>query len=299
MESARFPPRPSRLSESSDSLPVDPFRRAEALTRCDLYWLPSSFPARKKQRKWTLLFFSELVKRLAPNGELQIELFIESDGVFPDRLDEFTQTALDFNPVMGFSRRPGAPLASIPQDEHAQAVRRQEKPFEMKSFLKGTCYHFLIKHPEKQLDLFWGFGGMTMFLVKPDPAAKQAMEIPAGVKKHPAFQALSQQFDVQGAIQMASSIQSGFLKKSKEYFGKGWEDRVEYRGLLYVLPRWSSEDFFQLPEDDLKHLFEVCDLFVTESPSDEGILLASAKPLRSIIHELVSSLREAGEVFPN
>ncbi len=291
---------PSRLTEAPGKEPVDPFRKAESLSRCELYWLPASLPAKEQQRKWALQFLSELVKRLAAGGRLQTELFVEAEAIYPDRQEQFIQTALDFNPVMGFSRVPGAPLPSIPKTEDTEAIRRQEKPFELKPFLRGICYWFLRKNPQKQLELFWGWGGMTMLLVKPDPAAQAPpLVVPAGVQKHPAYQSMAQQYDIPGMLSMAASAQSEFLKKSKTYFGKGWEDRLEYRGLLYVLPRWCSQDFFHLPEEEVKHLFEICDLFVTESPADKGVLLASSKPIRPIIHEVVTSLREAGHVFPD
>jgi hypothetical protein len=295
MSDSKSPSQP--FSELRSEELAEPFRRAHDLKHCELYWLPASIPAKELQRNWTLSFLTELVKRLAPSGELKTELFLEAEAVYPDRQEEFTQTALDFNPVMGFSRAPGAPLSSIPKTEHIEAMRRLEKPFDLKLYLKGVCYWFLFKQVPRQLELFWGFGGMTLLLTKPDPSTA-TIEIPSGVKKHPAFQSASQQFDIQGMFAAACSIQSSFLKKSKEYFGKGWEHRLEYRGLLYVLPRWSSRDFFNLPEEDVQHLFEVCDLFVTESPADNGVLLASLKPIRAIINEVVRGLRQAGSVFP-
>jgi len=300
MPDSTLPPRWSRLSPISGKEPVEPFRPADSLTPCELYWLPSSFPATDGQRRWTLRFLSLLTNRLAPDGEMVRELFIEKDALYPDRQDVFIQTALDFNPVIGFSRKPDAPLPSIPRTEDIEAIRRQEKPFTLKPFLRGICYWFLHKDPQRQLELFWGFGGMTMLLVKPDPAAKApTIEIPPGILKHPAFKSALEQVDLKNMLNAASSVQSGFLKKSKEYFGRGWEQRVEYRGLLYVLPRWSSQDFFQLPEEEVKHLFEICELFVTESPVDRGVLVASAKPIRPLVHQVVTDLREAGVIFPD
>src|SRR5258708_4255914 len=254
MANSKFPPGSSRLTEASGNEPVEPFRWAESLTRCELYWLPASLPAREEQRKWTIQFLSELVKGLAPKGELKTELFIESEAIYPDRHDEFIQTSLDFNPVMGFSRTPGAPLTSIPRVDDIEAVRTHQRPFELKPFLRGVCYWFMGKQSQKQLELFWGLGGITMLLVKPDPAAQAPpLVIPAGVKKHAAYQSMSQDHDIQGKLDMAYSAQSGFLKKTKEYFGKGWEERLEYRGLLYIVPRWSSRDFFNLPEEEVQH----------------------------------------------
>jgi hypothetical protein len=291
---------PSRLSEIAANLPVDPFRHAANLTRCELYWLPASLPATEAQRRWTLQFLTELVKGLAPKGELNRELFIELEAIYPDRQDEFIQSAMDFNPVMGFSRRPGAPLPSIPNSEDIAAIRRQEKEFVLKSFLQGICYWFLRKAPDKQLELFWGFGGMTMLLVKPDPSVQPPpIEIPPGVKKHPAFKAALEKFDLQEALGTAFTVQSGFLRKSKEYFGTGWESRLEYKALLYILPKWQSRDFFSLPEDAVNQLFEICELFVAESPADKGVILASKKPLRTLIHDVIVRMREAGFHFPD
>jgi hypothetical protein len=285
-----------RLSETPDRAPVLPFRHAEDVTRFDLYWLPASLPARAQQRQWTLLFLAELVKRLSPKGELSTELFVESSAIHPDRQEQFVQTAFDFNPVMGFSRKPGAPMPSLPKNEAIDAIRNQEKPFEIGQFLEGLCYWFLKKSASEQLDLFWGFGGMTMMLVKADPVTPP-INIPAGVKKHPAFQSMLQEKELQSMLDMAQAAQSSFLKKTKEAFGKGWEDRVEYRGLQYILPRWSSRDFFDLPEDDVNALFNICEVFATESPVDQGVLLASGKPLRPVISDIVIEMSAAGEVF--
>lgn len=289
--------RSSRLTQP-DSKAIEPFHQAESLSRCELYWLPASLPAKTKERTWTLLFLGELVRRLAAAEGLQAELFLESDAVYPDRRDDFIQTALDFNPVMGFSRKPDSILPSMPDENYIDAIRRQEKPFNLKDFLQGTCYWFLRNQLQKQMDLFWGFGGMTLLLVKPDPAAKApGVVIPRGVTKHPAYQGLSQQADIASMLNAAFRTQSGFLKKSKERFGKGWEHRLEYKGVLFILPRWSTQDFFQLPEEEIGHLFEVCEVYISESPADKGVIVASAKPIQSQIQEAVGALRQAGEIF--
>jgi len=299
MADERHPQGPSRLSALTDLEPIEPFRLAESLTRCELYWLPASVPARDTERAWTLRFLAELIKRKSTEEKLRPEVFVETEAIYPDRHDLFIQTALDFNPVMGFSRTPGAPLPSVPKPEDVQPIVRQEKAFDLKPFIKGVCYWFLFKKSQKQLESFWGFGGMTLLLVKPDPAADApVMQIPSGVKKHPAFQASFNEQETDAMLQAAASANSSFLKKTKEYFGKGWEDRLEYRGLLYVLPRWSSKEFFSLPEEEVKQLFDVCELFVTESPADQGVLVASAKPIRKLVHDAIQALREDGLEFP-
>jgi len=286
----------ARLQEVPD-LDVTPFRKAAELTKCELYWLPASIPASAEQRRWTLLFLAELIKRLSPKGELSAELFVESSAIYPDRHEEFVQTALDFNPVMGFSRKPGGQMPSVPKNDAVEAIRKQEKPFEITQFLEGLCYWFLKKDLAKQLDVFWGLGGMTMLLVKAEPGAPPP-KIPAGVKKHPAYQSMSREHDIDAMLGMAQAAQSGFLKKTKQHFGKGWEERVEYRGLLYVLPKWSSKDFFSLPEEEIKLLFDACEVWIAESPEDKGVLLASGRPIQEIVSAITVEMKAAGEVFP-
>lgn len=233
---------------------------------------------------------------MSASGGSTVELFVEADALYPKYNDIFIQKALDFNPVMGFSRTPNAPLPSIPRTEETEAIRRQEKAFKLEEFLKGVCYWFLRKQLQPQMEIFWGCGGMTALLVKPDGKAP-ALTIPAGVQKHPAYQSAAKEHDIPGMLQMAGSVQNSFLKKSKEYFGVGWEHRMEYRGLMYVLPKWSSRDFFQQTTEDVAHLFEICDLYVAESPTDRGVILASMQPLDKLIPKIVDDLRTAGCVF--
>ena len=108
---------------------------------------------------------------------------------------------------------------------------------------------------------------------------------------------MNKQYDIKGLIDTSFSLQSPFLKKSKEHLGKGWEERLEYRGLLYVLPRWSSQDFFNLHEDEIKHLFEICDVYISESPVDQGVLVASSKPLQDKISKVIDDLKREDIVF--
>lgn len=299
MQNSEFPSRHGRLTEPPDRLPIAPFRKAEELTVCELYWLPASVPATEGQRRWTLQFLAKFVERVASESKVKPELFVEWDAIYPDRHDAFVQTAIDSNPLIGFSRAPGGAIPSIPDNDSIEAIRKQEKPFAVKPFVKGVCYWFVKKDFQKQMDLFWGFGGMTVLLVKPDPAAKlPEVVIPPGVKKSPAFQSMTQQNEIPGMLEMAASFRSAFLKKSKEYFGKGWEERAEYRGLLYVLPKWSSQNFFALEGEEVAQLFDVCEIYIAESPLDSGVLLASGKPIRPILHEIVQELQDAGVVFP-
>ncbi len=291
--------RRNRISPADGQEPVLPFVPAESLTRCELYWLPSTFPARQAERAWMLRFIPELIRRLSPTGELSAELFLEATALQPHLQDAFIQNALDFNPILGMSRAPGAALPTNLDMDYIEAVRTEKAKFDLNRFVSGYSYYLLRKELTKQLNLFWGHGGMTMMLVKSDPATvAPPLRIPSGVKKHPVYQEMARTQDIEGKLAMAYSLMAPFLKKSKETFGKGWEDRVEYRGLLYVLPRWSSRDYFTLPEEDVKGLFEVCEVLVTERPADGGVLLASGKPVRRIIHEVCNQLREENMIYP-
>lgn len=88
------------------------------------------------------------------------------------------------------------------------------------------------------------------------------------------------------------------LKKSKEYFGIGWEHRLEFKGVTFVLPRWTTQDFFELPEEQIQQLSEVCDVYISESPADNGVVLASFKPIHSQIQDALQALSRSGREFP-
>ncbi len=293
------PSHPSRLSEAEGSEPIAPFSFADALTRCELYWLPSSFPARQAERDWMRRFIAELKNRLGPNGEVSAELFLEATVIHEHVHDAFIQNALDFNPIMTMSRAPGAALPTEMDMKYIEDLRNQRATFDLKRFSAGFCYYFVAKLFAKQMNAFWGFGGMTVMLVKPDPATMPPpLRIPSGVKKHPAYQQMAQEQDLEGKLAIAYGLQAPFLKKSKEYFGTGWEQRLEYRGLLCILPRWKSSDFFTLPVEEVVKLFDICDVFITESPADQGILVASGKPIRKVISEICRQMTDEQMIYP-
>ena len=89
-----------------------------------------------------------------------------------------TSFAVEFRPLLGFARAPGAkiPEATIPQaDLEAFAHReRKPKPFD---YLPSYCYWFVKRSGERQRELFFGNGGMTVLFMKPDPKTQPPAEL--------------------------------------------------------------------------------------------------------------------------
>lgn len=104
--------------------------------------------------------------------------------------------------------------------------------------------------------------------------------------------------DPEAELNKALMLRHKFLGTLKKVFGRGWEERVEYRGLLFVLPRLRSKDFFNIGQDALEGLFEASPLYFAESPEDRGVLLAAQDSLDETIAALVAALEQQNIHFP-
>jgi len=279
--------------------PWSPWVKAESLTRCWLYWLPvTQFPSRQQERAWIRAFLYMLFQNLA--GEKLIpQSFIEMTHIHRFCQDEFIQCSLDLQPVFSFSRTPWAPMPAVISPEETDQIRSGEKPFVLSNYTDGYCY-WIPKYDQKPfLDRFLGYGGVTILFPGPDPnTVAPPLRISPGVRNSPHFKEIFAMGDPEAELNKALLLKHKFLGATKKLFGRGWEDRVEYRGLLFVLPRLRSSDFFSLEADVLANLFDASPLYFAESPPDRGMLLASNRSLDEMIGAIVAALKQEGIHFP-
>ncbi len=187
---------------------------------------------------------------------------------------------------------------AISPDETDQ-IRSGEKPFELSNYTDGYSYWIPKYDPKPFLDHFLGFGGVTILFPGPDPNTKAPpVKISPGVRKCPHFREIFAMGDPEAELNKALLLKHKFLGATKKLFGRGWEGRVEYRGLLFVLPRLRSSDFFSLEQEVLEGLFDASPLYFAESPPDKGMLLAAPKPLDEVIAAVVEALEQEGLYFP-
>jgi hypothetical protein len=218
--------------------------------------------------------------------------------VHPDLIHPFLNTAEAFNPVFGLSRRPGEPLPAPPDMKYVEQLQRGERTYKQTDGKADYCYWFLYKLAAKQREAFLGHGGLTAIFLPPDPAAKApAFMIPNRVRRNPAMMDLITKNDLQAKLDGAWSMKSAFLNQSKEMFGADLEDDPAFRGFPFILPLLESEAFFRHHPDEVRRWFTLFDFYVSESPRDSGVILASKHDIEEELVKLIRDMRNDGQEY--
>lgn len=238
------------------------------------------------QRDWLLLFIDRLAELLDKQFTFRVEMFWQTKAIQSLLGDATKRNAIQFPPMTGLFRAP-------------DGQQRQAQPDQAESS-KEYGFWFVDKGERKMRDLFFGYGGMTMLFMKPDPAA-MAPKLPLSPKyrEHPMFKPLFQQFDIDRLHSQAYALLDGFQERSKQLFGVGLENDAEYRGLRFVLPLLRATDFFEQSYDKVEKWFSLFDVYIGESPDDHGILLASKIDLKDKLFALLDKMTQDGLEYPD
>jgi hypothetical protein len=276
-----------------------PWHKAEALTRCSLYWLPAlNFPAPTRQRQWMMLFFDRLAALLTGRFGLRPEVFVQFNKLRAPLSETFAATATEFCPVCGIYRRPGEGIRAVPTEEESQEIASGRRPFDFPSLVPDYAWWFVDKQEKKQRDLFFGHGVMTILYLKPDEKTKPPeFSFPPGMRKHPLYQAF-QANRMEELHARTFALQDGFQEKSKQLFGAGLEQDPQFRGLRFILPLLESRHFFEQPEEECRRWFELFDVYINESPADQGVLLATSLDMELDLIEMLAQMRRLGLKYP-
>jgi hypothetical protein len=220
-----------------------------------------------------------------------VEVFLQVKTALAVR-DAFLRAAPNFSPIMGLRRKTGDPLPRLPTMEDAYQIANGKKRIDPGEFTPDYCYWFASKAEKSQRELFFGHGGTTLILLKPDPGTRplELPVTPAFRKKNKLFQA----FDVEKILARAYSLGDTFLAKSKDLFGGGLSDEPQYPGLLFILPLLATTDFFDQPIEECDKWFRLFDVYVNESPADRGVLMASGVDFEEPLIGLLKQMREEG-----
>jgi len=283
-------PRKSRLVSADRSKEMLPWRRAESMTKCCLYWMAATaFPLPEAEKSWLMEFTTLLGARLKKDLEAEPWVFLDYQTAV-SRHDEFIRQAQHFMPLMGLGHRPGSELADMPSEAEIMAAVEEKRKIDITKYTSGYAYWFRSKSDLPQRQLFQGLGGMTMVYRKPDPKAKPPeVTIPAQYRDHQLFKT----FDVQGLLEGACAMQDEFLKKSKLVFGADMKQSAQTEFLPFILPLLGTANFFQMEEEKVKAAFDLFDVYLHESPGDYGIVLASQQDLDETLIELLAAMRQA------
>ena len=288
--------RPSRLQSVDVDQELTPWKRAHELTRCALYWAPvTGFPAPAGQKQWFLAFLDRFLGTAKQKLSLRAEVFLQYKVVYPDLRDTLAEQANDLLPMIGLSRRPGAPLAPMPNESDFDGVLKGQERFDMSKHCADYCYWLLGKDEKKEFELFFGHGGITVMLLPPDPeTVPPKLPLSQTHKTNPMFGG----FDLDRLMSQAFSLKDGFQARSKAMFGAGWEKEPQARHIRFVLPLLTANDFFVQSKEEVEKWFQLGQIWIQESLVDNGVLLASSVDLDSQIIEILRSMKEQGITYP-
>jgi hypothetical protein len=286
-----------RLTPLEQSPQLLPFVRAPELTDIALYWLPvRGYPMPAGQRHWILAFLRRLKSRLTRDKKLRLETFLQFKALYPDLLNRFLSRSQEYQPLTGLLLRPGTKPPDLPTFEDIEAETKKGGPIDVAQWMADYCYWFLAKQDERQREDFFGWGGMILLFLEPDPGTKPPdLKIPKVMRTHPALKDV----DVEAKMAIAYSLQDKFLKQSKEVFGNLVREDPTYPGIPYILPLLQSNDVVDATLKERAQWFEVFHVYCVESKPDKGILLATKDvDFDETLIALVEELREDGIEYP-
>jgi len=268
-----------------------PWRKAHEVTGCSLFWIPvDAFPPPSGQIHWLQEFFSRFHVLLQAKLGLRPEQFLQLKTIQQKLMDEFLGTMLEFGPMLGLSRRPGAALPSVPTEDDIRAIIEGKKTFDFGEYVADFCYWFLDSEEAKQRQIFLGHVVLAVLLLKPDPNTQPPPNyIPLQIRQDPVFRNI----DSDRARARTYRMLDGFQAKSKELFGQDLKNNLQAKHVPFVVPLLQTKDFFEQPQE-IEKCFSLFDVYMNESPADKGMILASSADLEDDLITLLAEMKQNG-----
>lgn len=314
----------------TDTRKLLPWRWAESMQSCSLFWIPArlgSIP--RGQREWLLEFLIRLTAHLLETNELQPTHFMQMQVIDEDEQlrKSFTNALLKESPLLGRCWLPRGKQPTPASDEEVELLANKKKKFQPYDYASPQAWWFLSQDDRQLCEHYLGYGGLTILFMKPapeilpipspaftmpvgipkflrnDPGLKVLLEdfnpqkphqIPGFLRNHPAMRQVFSLFDVDKVHEKNKVLAAPFREQSKEIFGADISRGLEYEGIPFVLPKLASQDFFSHKDQQIRRWFEIFDVYINESPEDEGIVMACKDNLTSTIESIVSGMRTEG-----
>ena len=314
-----------------DSAALLPWRWAESMRSCSLFWIPvnlGSIP--RSQREWLLTFYNRLSAHLSSASGLQAEHFMQMQVIDEDEelRKAFMNAMMKESPMLGRCWLPRGRQPVQSSDEEVELLASKKKEFRPYDYTHAQAWWFLSRDADALRDRYLGYGGFTAFFLKPqveeklatipstantpliipkflrnDPGLKVLLEdfnpqkpnqIPGFIRNHPAMKQVFSVFEPDKMGEKNNTMTSPFRDLTKEIFGAGIPRDLEYEGILFVLPKLASQDFFAHTDPEIRRWFEVFDVYVNESPEDGGIIMACKDNMAPVIASIVEEMRAEG-----
>jgi hypothetical protein len=230
------------------------------------------------ERQWMLRFIELLTKALAAGFGLEPKQFIEQGRLPAAVRDDMLRRGFEFQTIPALTRLPAENTAP-------RAL--------------GSCLWFPGKQDARQRELFFGYGAMTIWYVAADEHA-EAPPLPfgPGMRSAPMLARVFNAFDVEQMFSTLFAIQHRAFEKSARLVADLGDSAPEAKRSLIVLPVLTSSDFFTQREDVVKGWFEIFDVYLRESATDNGLLLAAKMDLSEAIVGIVESMRAEALEYP-
>ena len=324
------------MLKSEEKLRVDskallPWRWAESMRSCSLFWIPvnlGSIPG--GQREWLLKFYARLSAHLSETSGLQTEHFMQMQVIDEDEQlrKAFMNAMMKESPMLGRCWLPRGKQPIPASDQEVELLANKKKEFRPYDYTHPQAWWFLGRDADALRERYLGYGGLTVFFVEPNveenlttipSIANEPMIIPKFLRNHPGLKVVLEDFNPQRPNQIPGFIRnhlamkqvfsifepdkiqeknnalaSPFRDLTKEIFGAGIPRDLEYEGILFVLPKLASQDFFAHTDQQIRRWFEVFDVYINESPEDEGIIMACKDDLAPLIASIVEGMRTEG-----
>lgn len=308
-----------------------PWRYAESLTTCSLFWIPVKFDTVPEgQKEWLITFLSKLSRQLEQTHQLHSEHFMEMQTIDGNEAvrKQFLNSMLKETPLTGVSRRPLQPEPAVPSTEDIEAFAKKKRPYQPYDYMPTTSYWFLDRNDVQIRQSYLGYGGMTILYRKQEPEnenhsfaltppvpimipkflradahlmqllegfdLRNPTQMPAFLKNHPGMKQMFSTMDVDKVQEKGNKLLSSFRDQSKQAFGKDMQHDLQFEALPFILPRLSSQDFFVHTAIEISSWFEVFDIYLAEIPQDEGIVMACKDNQIELVAAIVEEMREEG-----
>jgi hypothetical protein len=314
------------------SAQILPWRRAETLLSCHLFWIPARLGDMPPgQREWLLSFYAYFTKFIQSELGLKGEIFMSSRTIHENSAlkDIYLNSTLSDAPIAGRCRRlHQQKKAKPPTQEDIDAMAAGKKKYVPYDYVPENAYWFLSREDRELRERYMGYGGLTMLYRKPDeqspkpsPSIPATMpfiipkfirnepnikallegfdprnlgETPAFLRNHPGMKSVLSTLKADKLHEKSDSLQSRFGSRSKEIFGDGMPRDITFEALPFLLPQFTTQDFFTSTEKEIHTWFDLFDVYVRESTEDDGVVLACKDNPSSAIAGIITKMRNEG-----
>ncbi len=240
----------------------------------------------------------------------------------------FLNAMMKDSPMLGRCWLPRGKQPIPASDQEVELLASKKKKFRAYDYAHPQAWWFLGRDADALRGRYLGYGGFTAFFLKPDeeenlatipPITNSQIILPKFIRNDPGLKVLLEDFDPQKPNQIPSFIRNHramkqvfsllepdkikeknnalaapFRDLTKEIFGAGLPHDLEYEGILFVLPKLASQDFFAHTDEQIRSWFKVFDVYINESHEDEGIIMACKDNLAPLIVSIVEKMRFEG-----